>query len=691
MQAEAIKSEGLQPYSRHIADLQDVPPELAELPIWCAWRLVPKPGKKPDKVPVSPATGGSAWRKDKATFCTTAEQAIHYAESRRDLHGVGFILYDDADHGIIGGDIDHCIDTETGELSDPAREIIEQADMYTEVSPGLNGFRFIARGTFGGYTGNSQADGVELYEGGRFLTFTGNHWEGSPFAIENRDLTELGRQYFDRKESPEKAPESAPEGDRISLQQMALLLACIPNQGQGQGYDEFQKIAAAISYETGESQDGFTLFNNWCKQSEKYDAEKARTTYFSFTHDGEKVTTGKTLYFLAMDELRKLEAEKDFSDSAAANDDPFDLKAASVAELLVTDPPERRWLVNDRLPLGVVGLLAAAGGTGKSMATLQLAVSVATGLEWLEMPIGEPGAVLMFSGEDDREEIHRRLKAVVEMYADTIDPFDNAAFQPYRDKIAERLYVFDCVGKDNRLTAKMNGELHRTAFVRRVIEVAEQVPECKLIVLDPLARFDGGDPNDNADSTRLVECAEEIRKATGATVLLPHHVSKASMKDNASGQEAVRGGSGLVDGSRWVGLLSTMRADTAEKEYGIDPEEAAKLVRFTTPKANYSAPWEGVWLRRVAGGALVPTIVEKAESKTDKKAEERYQAFLVIARDLIKKKQEKGEYLTPRKMRDYAGREGVFGIGEQSLRSCVTRALENGELFQREDGTLRLF
>ena len=81
MQAEAIKSEGLQPYSRHIADLQDVPPELAELPIWCAWRLVPKPGKKPDKVPVSPATGGSAWRKDKATFCTTAEQAIHYAES----------------------------------------------------------------------------------------------------------------------------------------------------------------------------------------------------------------------------------------------------------------------------------------------------------------------------------------------------------------------------------------------------------------------------------------------------------------------------------------------------------------------------------------------------------------------------------------------------------------------------------
>lgn len=691
MEAKAITPEP-KPYSRQVADLQSVPPEIADLSIWCAWRLVPKPGKKPDKVPVSPITSGSGWRKDKATFCTTAEQAIHYAESRKDLHGVGFILYDDADHGIIGGDIDHCIDLETGQLSDTARQIIQQADTYTEVSPGLNGFRFIARGTFGGYTGNSQAEGVELYEGGRFLTFTGNHWEESPFAIEERDLTELGRQYFEGRNPTEEGPEAPPEGGRMSLQQLALLLACIPNKGQGQGYDEFQKVAAAISYEAGGSQSGFNLFNGWCKQSAKYDADKTRTTYYSFDHTGEKITTGKTLYFLAMDELRKLEAEKAFSDSGAANDDPFDLKAANVADLLVTDPPVREWLVAERFPKGVVGLLAAAGGTGKSMATLQLAFSICTGLPWLEMPIEQTGAVLMFSAEDDREEIHRRLKSVAKLYSDDVDPFDSAAFEPYRAKVAERLYVFDRVGRDNRLTAKVSGELQRTAFVRQVIEVAEQVPDVALIVLDPLARFDGGDPNDNADSTRLIECAEEIRKATGATVLLPHHVNKGSLKDTASGQEAVRGGSGLVDGSRWVGLLAGLRAEVAEKDYGIPPEEAGQYVRFTTPKANYSAPWGGAWLRRIAGGALVPTELKPArETKQEQKAEDRYTAFLITAKEMIRKAVENSDPLTARKLRSYAGTSGVFGMGDQSLRGCINRALEEGAVIKGYDGTLRLY
>ena len=64
--------------------------------------------------------------------------------------------------------------------------------------------------------------------------------------------------------------------------------------------------------------------------------------------------------------------------------EPFDLSAAGVGLMLETDPPPRLWLVKDRLPLGVVGLLAAAGGTGKSMGVLQLAVSVATGLPWLD-------------------------------------------------------------------------------------------------------------------------------------------------------------------------------------------------------------------------------------------------------------------------------------------------------------------
>jgi RecA-family ATPase len=634
-----------------------IPEDLKSRPQWILWRYVLRPGEsKPDKVPTT-QTGQNLTGYTEGNGHMAFQEAVKAYQSNRQAAGIGFVVM--PSDGLIGVDMDNCLNPETGEMADWASQHVEALSTYTEISPSGTGVRMFVRGELPPNHIKKQGS-REIYTQGRFLTITGRAiGEECPKLPERREAVS---QYIQAMEA-ERGNSPQPETDNTPAKSGDILdgnrdvtLTSLAGTLRREGFKE-NEIEAALH----------EINRTRCKPP--LDAAQVS-----------KIARSVARY----------DAANDFTE-VAEHDSPFDLQAAKVADLLATDPPPRRWLVSDRVPLGIVGLLAAAGGTGKSMAVLQLAVSVCTGLEWLEMPLGEAGAVLMFSAEDDREELHRRLKSVVDMYADTLDPFDSAAFDPYKAAIAERLHVFDRVGMDNRLTARLNGELHRTAFARRVIEVAEQVPDCKLIVLDPLARFDGGEPNDNADSTRLIECAEEIRKATGATVLLPHHVSKASMKDNASGQEAVRGGSGLVDGSRWVGLLSTMRADTAEKEYGIDPEEAAKLVRFTTPKANYSAPWEGVWLRRISGGALVPTIVEKADSKPERKSEERYASFLVIAKDLIRKKEKEGEYLNVTKLRGYGGQEGIFSMGVGSVKTCIARALEEGELFKRDDGTLRLF
>ncbi|ABI55993.1 DUF3987 domain-containing protein [Alkalilimnicola ehrlichii] len=204
------------PYERHIPDAWELPLDLVDMPIWCAWKLVQKPGKpKPDKVPVSAADGlqgSKAWggkKNPKPEFCTTAEKAIYYANQAKDITGVGIILM--PGFGLIGGDLDGCCNSGTGAPTEQARRIIEAADTYTEVSPGLEGYRFIARGTFGGHTGNNRAEGVEFYEDGRFLTITGYHVEGTPHAIEERDLSELGAEYFDKASSDTKAGEAEPE------------------------------------------------------------------------------------------------------------------------------------------------------------------------------------------------------------------------------------------------------------------------------------------------------------------------------------------------------------------------------------------------------------------------------------------------------------------------------------------------
>jgi len=175
MSADSIE----QPYSRYVPAFDDLPAALADFPIWCVWKLIPKDGKKPDKVPVSanPATLDShKW--SAGDFCTTAAQAISYAKAKPHLHGIGIILRKGC--GIAGGDIDGCTDLETGEISPVTQRIIAEANTYTEVSPGLSGFLFLVLGTFGGFTGNNAAKGVEFYEEGRFLTITGRHYPGPP-------------------------------------------------------------------------------------------------------------------------------------------------------------------------------------------------------------------------------------------------------------------------------------------------------------------------------------------------------------------------------------------------------------------------------------------------------------------------------------------------------------------------------
>lgn len=208
------------PYQRHVASIDSIPPELRDLPIWCAWRLVHVPGKpKPDKRPISPLTNrGDGW--NQAGFCTNAQRAIDYAESRPDLHGIGLVLYDE--FGIAGGDLDHCRNPETAEPSDRAAEILATASTYTEVSPSLGGYRFLAFGSFGGHTGNDNNIGVEFYEAGRFLTFTGNHVEDSPFAIEQRDLSELGKQYFSKVTTPSNTTTTGGNFSQVDINALNL-------------------------------------------------------------------------------------------------------------------------------------------------------------------------------------------------------------------------------------------------------------------------------------------------------------------------------------------------------------------------------------------------------------------------------------------------------------------------------------
>src|SRR5262249_22451694 len=87
-------------------------------------------------------------------------------------------------------------------------------------------------------------------------------------------------------------------------------------------------------------------------------------------------------------------------------------------EGLRASPPPRQYMLRDAkngngvFVQGKVGLLASPGGSGKTWALNQLAISMATGVSWFGdggwAPV-KAGRVLLALAEEDRAEVERRL------------------------------------------------------------------------------------------------------------------------------------------------------------------------------------------------------------------------------------------------------------------------------------------
>ena len=337
------------------------------------------------------------------------------------------------------------------------------------------------------------------------------------------------------------------------------------------------------------------------------------------------------------------------------------------------------WLCRGTIPLGVPALIAAMGGLGKSYLALDLALQIAAGVAGLEQPrktlggrIAVEGTAVVVTAEDSFDAVHRRLNR--------IDPTSRRLRHP------KRLIVLPLpdAGGSRPLIATNGKTLARTPFFEDLKHQLAQFPELRLVVIDPLQAFALADVNaDPAAAQFLWSAMAELAAATGASVLLTHHMRKDGMLRIADGddaREAIRGTTALVDGSRLSYALWKLDDETARAVCGTlqVPFERGRVVRGAVVKANDEADYGTHTYKREDSGLLV-----QLENEPNGESEPTFS--ITQAREVLKEVQRRFEAGTPFSHAPNSGArylghylQRLFGMSKTSAVDLITDWMNNG-------------
>ncbi len=150
----------------------NIPGELKDMRQWVGWEYETRGGKL-TKIPKDPKTGANASSTDPDTWASIQEALI--AMEAYGFDGIGFV-FSESDP-FTGIDLDKCLNPATDELEAWARRWVDLFQSYTEITPSGTGLHIIVKGKL---TGKGRKKGsFEVYDKGRFFTFTGNILNGN--------------------------------------------------------------------------------------------------------------------------------------------------------------------------------------------------------------------------------------------------------------------------------------------------------------------------------------------------------------------------------------------------------------------------------------------------------------------------------------------------------------------------------
>jgi RecA-family ATPase len=238
--------------------------------------------------------------------------------------------------------------------------------------------------------------------------------------------------------------------------------------------------------------------------------------------------------------------------------------------------PLRDFVYAELLLGGYVTVCAGPGGTGKSVLSIVMAVSVALGRELIPgYKMKRARNVLMLNNEDDKYELQRRITAVCACYDIDLRELENRLW--VRSGYSYPAMVAS-IGPDKRVKA--------TPEVELIIDFCK-ANHVDLIICDPFISTHNVNENDNVEMNMVVQIFKHICAQTNAAVLLIAHTKKLG-RDTEAGAgdpESGRGASSVKDAGRITFTLARMSREHA-KVRGITWQIANNLVRMDDGKKN---------------------------------------------------------------------------------------------------------
>lgn len=243
-------------------------------------------------------------------------------------------------------------------------------------------------------------------------------------------------------------------------------------------------------------------------------------------------------------------------------------RAARVAAAIVTpgqiraqsEPPPQ--VVEDFLHAREVHLLNAEGGIGKTTMMVCALVDYVLGQRVLGefAPVEPRGPVLIVTSEDRREQL---LYVINQTLAARYQ--SDATRTEAERRVAEMMFVWDVTHAVTVLHARSR-EAPDWTWSMFGLELTDMAKECgaRIVLIDPLGMFAGGDENSNADTQRLMkDLRAKVADECGAAVIAVHHVSKDAARNGTNDQYTGRGATALPNAARGVMQMVKQRERSA--------------------------------------------------------------------------------------------------------------------------------